>query len=113
MDANVLTLWTSLYAKSSLPSVQSVYESIVTIDYVDAVSNATGKDRLVSDDPYFAAQSRIWCEKVNRECCSPYYGVLVRKDDTERKEHFNSLVKGLQVCMLGELGTLSDSCSFV
>jgi hypothetical protein len=43
------------------------------------------------------ARSRIWAEKVNRECCSPYYGVLVRKDEQERKEHFASLLKGLQV----------------
>lgn len=49
-----------------------VYESLVTIDYIDAVSGATGKDRLVSEDPYQAARSRIWADKVNRDCCSPY-----------------------------------------
>lgn len=49
-----------------------VYESLVTIDYIDAVSGATGKDRLVSEDPYEAARSRIWADKVNARCCSPY-----------------------------------------
>jgi glutathione S-transferase len=76
---------------------RSIYESIVTIEYVDAVSGAQGKDRLISEDPFFAARARIWADKVNRECCSPYYGVLVRKDDTERKEHFDNLIKGLEV----------------
>ena len=50
----------------------AVYESLVTIDYIDAVSGATGKDRLVAEDPYEAARSRIWADKVNRDCCSPY-----------------------------------------
>ena len=75
---------------------KSVYESIVTIDFVDKVSGATGKDRLISEDPFWAARQRIWEEKVNRECCSPYYGVLVRKEDSERREHFDSLIKGLE-----------------
>jgi glutathione S-transferase len=51
---------------------KAVFESLVTIDYVDAVSGATGKDRLVSEDPYEAARSRIWTDRVNRDCCSPY-----------------------------------------
>ncbi|KAG7344203.1 endonuclease/exonuclease/phosphatase [Nitzschia inconspicua] len=75
---------------------KSVYESIVTIEYVDAVSGAQGKDRLISEDPFLAARARVWSDKVNRECCSTYYGVLVRKDDAERKEHFNNLIKGLE-----------------
>jgi len=75
---------------------KSVYESLATIDYIDQVSGATRKDRLVSEDPYLMAKSRIWAEKVNRECCSPYYGVLVRKDEQERLEHFQTLLKGLE-----------------
>jgi len=53
---------------------RAVYESLVTIDYVDAVSGATGKDRLNPGDenPYEAARCRIWADRVNRECCSPY-----------------------------------------
>jgi glutathione S-transferase len=72
-----------------------VYESLVTVDYIDAVSGARGRDRLVSEDPYEAARSRIWADKVNRDCCSPYYGVLVRKLDNERWDHFEKLLEGL------------------
>eukprot|EP00980_Cylindrotheca_fusiformis_P010530 scaffold2334_cov118-Cylindrotheca_fusiformis.AAC.2 len=74
---------------------KSVYESIVTIDYIDQISGAKGKDKLVSEDPFLAARARIWTDKVNRECCSTYYGVLVRKEAEERQEHFQSLLKGL------------------
>jgi len=75
---------------------KSVYESLVVVDFVDAISGATGKDRLVPSDPYEAARARIWADKLNRECCSPYYGVLVRKDEAERMEHFQKLLKGLK-----------------
>ena len=51
---------------------RAIFESLVTIDYTDAISGATGKDRLVSEDPYQASRSRIWAERVNRDCCSPY-----------------------------------------
>ena len=47
-------------------------------------------------DPYLAAKCRIWADKVNRECCSPYYGVLVRTDEKERREHFDKLIDGLK-----------------
>lgn len=74
---------------------KSVFESIVTIEYIDQVSGATGKDRLISEDPFWYARSRYWADKVNRECCSTYYGVLVRKDESERQAHFQDLIKGL------------------
>jgi len=73
-----------------------VYESIVCIDFIDEISKATGKDRLRPEDPYEAARCRVWAEKVNRECCSPYYGVLVRKDRQEQMEHFQKLLEGLR-----------------
>jgi glutathione S-transferase len=73
-----------------------VFESLVTIDFVDEISGASGKDRLVSENPFEAARCRVWADKVNRELCSPYYGVLVRKEDEERMEHFESLIKGLE-----------------
>lgn len=77
-------------------SKPAVYESLVTVDFIDQISGASGMDRLVpEDDPYEAARCRIWTEKVNRELCSPYYGVLVRKDNIERMEHFQTILKGL------------------
>jgi glutathione S-transferase len=72
-----------------------VYESLVCIDFIDQISGAKGKDKLVSQDPFLAAQSRVWADKVNRDCCSPYYGVLVRKQSRERREHFKKLLRGL------------------
>jgi len=55
-----------------------------------------GKDRLVPEDAYEQARCRVWAEKVNRECCSPYYGVLVRKKPEEQMEHFEKLLDGLR-----------------
>lgn len=77
--------------------LQSVYESLVTIDYIDAIANPPDEElRLVPSDPYLAAKCRFWAEKVNRECCSPYYGVLVRTDEQEQRENFDKLVNGLK-----------------
>ncbi len=76
---------------------KAVYESLVTIDFIDQISgiDAMSTQRLIPHDPYEAARCRIWADKVNREMCSPYYGVLVRKEESERMEHFESLIKGL------------------
>ncbi|KAI2509847.1 glutathione transferase [Fragilaria crotonensis] len=38
---------------------RAVYESLVTVDFVDQISGATGKDRLVPEDPYEAARCRV------------------------------------------------------
>jgi glutathione S-transferase len=96
---------------------KAVYESLVTIDYIDMVANnyrtsletnptdgATTNDtnhmtvhRLVPyNDPYEFARCRIWVDKVNRECCSPYYDVLVRQDPIERRLYFQKLLNGIQ-----------------
>lgn len=75
---------------------RAVWESLVTVEYVDAVSGATGIDRLVPvNDPYEVARCRIWADKVNRDCCSPYYGILVRTDEAERRAQFQKLIDGL------------------
>ena len=74
-----------------------MYESLVTIDYIDAIANPTDEHlKLVPTDPYLAAKCRIWADKVNRDCCSPYYGVLVRTEEQERRNHFEKLVAGLE-----------------
>jgi Glutathione S-transferase, N-terminal domain len=59
---------------------QAVYESLVCIDYVDSVAAQSAECMGGSQafrlnpvsDPYLAAKCRIWTDKVNRECCSPY-----------------------------------------
>jgi glutathione S-transferase len=77
---------------------QAVWESLIAIDYIDQVANPDDPTQrlVIQNDPYQAARCRLWTEKVNRECCSPYYGVLVRKDDAERRDHFHQLIKGLE-----------------
>ena len=94
---------------------KAVYESLVTIDYIDIVANhyrtslemnhtSTGSTtnhvtvhRLVPlHDPYEYARCRIWVDKVNRDCCSPYYDILVRQDPTERQVYFQKLLTGIQ-----------------
>jgi glutathione S-transferase len=79
-----------------MDEAKAVWESLVTVDYIDMVSQAQGRDRLVPfDNPYETARCRIWSDKVNRECCSPYYDVLVRQDSKERLEYFQKLLVGL------------------
>ncbi|KAL3806905.1 hypothetical protein ACHAXA_011485 [Cyclostephanos tholiformis] len=64
---------------------------------VDAIANSPDENRcLVPSDPYLAAKCRCWAERLNRECCSAYYGVLVRTEECERRENFESLVNGLR-----------------
>lgn len=76
---------------------RSVYESLIVVDYIDAIANPKDeRHRLVPSDPYLAAKCRYWADKLNRECCSPYYGVLVRTDDGERRENFDKLIIGLK-----------------
>lgn len=76
---------------------RAVYESLITIDYIDAIANPSiEQQRLVPTNPYLAAKCRYWADKVNRECCSPYYGVLVRKEESEQMEHFQKLIRGLK-----------------
>jgi hypothetical protein len=76
---------------------RAIFESLVCIDFVDAVSGASGKDCLVSEDPVEAARARVWADRVNRECCSPYYSVLVRTDDVERANPLPTVRKKQQL----------------
>eukprot|EP01084_Bolivina_argentea_P174350 302029_1 len=75
---------------------KSIYESLITIEFIDSISGATDYNKLISTDPFEAARSKIWSDKLNRECCSPYYGVLVRTNESERMEYFQKLLKGLK-----------------
>jgi len=75
---------------------RAAMESLVTVEFVDAISGATGKQRLISEDLWEAARARVWADRVNKECCSPYYTVLVRTEDGERMEGFQALLAGLR-----------------
>lgn len=52
--------------------------------------------RLVSEDLYEAARARVWADRVNRECCSPYYTILVRTEDEDRRTGYETLLAGLR-----------------
>jgi len=44
---------------------KSVYESLITIDYIDSIANPTEeKNRLVPSDPYLAAKCRYWADRL-------------------------------------------------
>jgi glutathione S-transferase len=76
---------------------KSVYESLLAVEYIDAIANPVLEcHRLLPTDPHLAWKCRYWADKVNKECCSPYYGVLVRTNPKEQRENFDKLVLGLK-----------------
>jgi glutathione S-transferase len=79
----------------TMDGTKAVWESLVVVDYIDAVSGTQGIQQLNAIDPYERARSRIWCDKINKECCSPYYDILVRQDPIEQKQYYNKLIDGL------------------
>ena len=75
-----------------------VTESLVTVQFVDELARTRGgaAPRLLDNDPFVAARSRVAAEKANRTVCSGYYRVLVRTDDVERREGFAQITDGLK-----------------
>ncbi len=51
---------------------------------------------LLSTDPFERAKQRAEAQVVNKTLCSPYYSVLVRTDEEERREHFERLLRDLR-----------------
>jgi len=51
---------------------------------------------LLSQDPWERAKQRAEAQLVNKQLCSPYYSVLVRESDAERREHFDGLLQNLR-----------------
>jgi len=78
-------------------SQRSVCESLNTIQFVDEVARRNGSTEppLLPLDLIERARARMWAETVNKTCCSPYYGVLVKADEEGRRESFSTLLKGL------------------
>jgi len=78
---------------------RAVTESLVCLEFVDELAASAGaadETRLIPNDPFEAARCRVWADKVNKYCCSPYYGVLVKADEEGRRESFATLLKGLR-----------------
>jgi glutathione S-transferase len=105
-------------------SKRPVYESLVCIEYANDVAasaaaagnaaafsgSGTANDGsvaargqvpaapplLLSPDPFERAKQRAEAVVVNKQLCSPYYAVLVREDEKERREHFDGLLANLK-----------------
>ena len=60
-----------------------VYESLLCIEFADELP-APGP-RLLPQEPWDRAQCRLKADWVNKKLCSPYYRVLVRREDQERR----------------------------
>jgi glutathione S-transferase len=78
-------------------SGRAVVESLVTVQFVDEVAQAAGSTAtpLLPIDLIERAKARVWADVVNRTCCSPYYGVLVKADEQGRRESMQALLKGI------------------
>eukprot|EP00967_Tisochrysis_lutea_P030492 scaffold35827_cov33-Tisochrysis_lutea.AAC.1 len=78
-------------------SQRAVFESLVTIQFVDEVAIFSGSSSspLLPLDLFERARVRVWADTVNKTCCSPYYGVLVKADEAGRRESMTALIKGL------------------
>lgn len=74
-----------------------VHESIVCVEYVDEVAQAGPQPPapMLPADPWARARCRNATDFVNKRLCSPYYEVLVKRDDAERRAAFNGLVASL------------------
>eukprot|EP00927_Polykrikos_kofoidii_P077848 TRINITY_DN74752_c0_g1_i1.p1 TRINITY_DN74752_c0_g1~~TRINITY_DN74752_c0_g1_i1.p1 ORF type:complete len:274 (+),score=37.69 TRINITY_DN74752_c0_g1_i1:68-889(+) len=79
-----------------------VYESAICVEYIDELAlrsaangdgAAFGSASLLPGGPCERAQLRMRADWVNRQCCSPFYQVLVRKDAEERAAAFDTLSK--------------------
>mmetsp|Transcript_14058 Transcript_14058/g.42513 ORF Transcript_14058/g.42513 Transcript_14058/m.42513 type:complete len:296 (-) Transcript_14058:70-957(-) len=71
-------------------------ESVACVELVDDLARAAGsRKRLVPEDPWLAAEARVWADKLNKSVCSEYYKCLVPESDAERSQAFDRLVAAL------------------
>uniref|UniRef100_A0A7S3LGP4 Glutathione transferase n=1 Tax=Aplanochytrium stocchinoi TaxID=215587 RepID=A0A7S3LGP4_9STRA len=91
----------------------SVIESLVCIEYIDDVvrnhnhtQNQTVTNTSISEykqllpdisNPLARAKCRIKTDWVNRELCSPFYTVLVRKEHNLRRSAYDKIVRNLKI----------------
>ena len=82
---------------------QVVVESSVCVEFTDDYASVSSEKEatrpvpLMPLDPYLRARARVAVEWVNKRLCSPYYAVLVRKDDGERRAAFEKLLASLRI----------------
>mmetsp|Transcript_72593 Transcript_72593/g.206742 ORF Transcript_72593/g.206742 Transcript_72593/m.206742 type:complete len:300 (-) Transcript_72593:798-1697(-) len=94
------------------PTGEVVYESAVCIEYIDdlaqtpaslygpesyaaAASRSFTPPSLLGATPQRRADARLQSSWVNKELCSPYYAILVKQDDDERRVEFEKLLSSV------------------
>jgi len=78
-----------------------VYESLVCVEYIDELAAARMKEEedrlqmLLPGSPVQRATLRLKADWINKNCCSPFYQILVRKDNDERRSALGHLSSSL------------------
>lgn len=91
--------WLAINPRGLVPVIvhngKPVYESPVCIEYVD---EAWKTDRnLLPTDVYQRAFARIWSNFIGSKIEAPYYRLLMKKDQAERDEAIDSIVKATKM----------------
>ena len=71
-----------------------VTESLLAVEFIDEL--APDGPRLLPNDAWARAHTRLFAKFVDERVCSPFYKVLVRRDAGEQAAAFASLVHGLR-----------------
>lgn len=77
----------------------AIHDSLTCVEFADDLARsggAPGGTPLLPQDPVLRARARMSAEWVNKSLCSPFYKVLVLKDQSARRENFAKLVEGFQ-----------------
>eukprot|EP00931_Biecheleriopsis_adriatica_P069142 TRINITY_DN43012_c0_g1_i1.p1 TRINITY_DN43012_c0_g1~~TRINITY_DN43012_c0_g1_i1.p1 ORF type:complete len:267 (+),score=52.17 TRINITY_DN43012_c0_g1_i1:46-846(+) len=77
------------------PGQPPIFESLVTVEYASDQAAASGAPQVMPSCPAERARARMRAEWANRNICSPFYNILVRKDQQERQEAFGKLQANL------------------
>lgn len=78
------------------PGTTPVFESLIAVEYVDEkAKEGTTDATLLPGTPAARAGLRLKADWVNKNCCSPFYQVLVRKEQAEREAGLKALLAGL------------------
>lgn len=80
------------------PSSPPVYESLVCVEYIDELAGGpipSAAPSLLPGPPSQRAELRLQADWVNKNCCSPFYQILVRKDQAEREAALQALNAGV------------------
>ena len=79
---------------------RAVHESTVCVELADelaaAAADGAAPPPLLPADPFARGRYRLRTEAIVKECCSPYYRVLVRTDKAERRDAFEGLLDKLR-----------------